>query len=146
MVTGYVPAGVPAPPLDPPQTTSMVTGRARTNAAIAILSIPRRGRTSASPNIAIMKMESSASIRPNFGGVPALATFIAWAVRAVVEIISCAMPACVPSSMTDVGINVHAEPVGSPAQLNISVGVDQYTGVTVSHTIRVWPAATVTEL
>jgi hypothetical protein len=86
-------------------------------------------------------------MRPNFGpepGHPPLLAVRTPAPGPVVVIVTCEVAACVPSSVTDGGTNPHIDPAGKPVQLNVTVCVDPFAGVTVNPTIPAFPAVTET--
>lgn len=106
-----------------------------------------RGLNKLKPKIPNNPTPKLAAIGPNFDpdpdAVPALATRTP-ARGPVVIIVICEVAACVPSSVTDGGMNEHAAPAGNPVQLNVTACVDPFAGVTVNPTIPAFPAVTVT--
>jgi hypothetical protein len=142
---------VPPPPLepDPPHATNAIAGIVKTATNKAARRTDLRGLNKTKPKIPINPTPKLAAIPPSRGPapdvpVPALDTRTP-AVGPVVVIVIAEVAACVPSSVTDGGTNAHAAPAGNPVQLNITVCVDPFAGVTVKPTMPEVPAATVTD-
>jgi len=145
MITEDVPAGVPPPPEEGgpfAQDINTARGIVNTSKAKATRHAGCRGRNSARPKIPAIQIASVPSICPNIGGRAAPIAFTA-AVRAVVEIVTCVIAACVPSSVIDIGTNAQADALGRPLQLKLTVCVEPFCGVTVNATVPDCPATIV---
>ena len=146
IVTCDVPAGVP--PLDfgaSEHDTSRATGIVSTNIASTTLHEPLRLRIDNKPKIPAKQTEIIRSTLPGIGG-RAGPTGIAADLRAVVDIVTCVVAACTPSNVIDVGTNAHADAPGRFPQLNVTVCVEPFCGVTVSATLPLCPATTVSAM
>jgi hypothetical protein len=67
------------------------------------------------------------------------------AVVEVVVIVSCVVEAAPPDGVTGVGEKLHVAPEGNPEQVNVTAELNPFCGVTVTMSVTLCPAVTVSD-
>jgi len=143
--TCVVPIGVPVVTFrEFPQAATNPTEMTISTSGNATLQDSSRVLVSNNPKIPAQTNRTRTDSGVGLDGCPTHPVILAAAFLAVVVIITCDVPACVPSSVTEGGAKAHVAAAGRLLQAKETVCVEPCSGVTVIAELAVCPAVTVT--